>query len=74
MREKYAIELKYPVNGQYPEQMYSFVKDIKFMEELVERGFTQNCCVSLVSSRPFYKGINEKGINESETRSLSRND
>ena len=31
MREKYAIELKCPVNGQYPEQMYSFVKDIKFM-------------------------------------------
>ena len=32
--EKYAIELKYPLNGQYPEQMFSFVKDIKFMEEL----------------------------------------
>lgn len=27
--EKYAIELKCPLNGQYPEQMYSFVKDIK---------------------------------------------
>ena len=27
--EKYAIELKHPLNGQYPEQMYSFVKDIK---------------------------------------------
>ena len=24
--ESYAVELKYPVNGQYPEQMYSFVK------------------------------------------------
>lgn len=32
--EKYAIELKYPQNGQYPEQMFSCVKDIKFMEEL----------------------------------------
>ena len=30
--EKYAIELKYPQNGQYPEQMFSCVKDIKFME------------------------------------------
>ena len=37
--EKYAIELKYPQNGQYPEQMFSCVKDIKFMEELRERGF-----------------------------------
>ena len=35
--EKYAIELKCPLNGQYPEQMYSFVKDIKFMEELKNR-------------------------------------
>ena len=34
-KEKYAIELKYPQNGQYPEQMFSFVKDIKFMEMLV---------------------------------------
>lgn len=31
--EKYAIELKYPKNGQYPEQMFSFIKDIKFMEQ-----------------------------------------
>lgn len=38
-REKYAIELKYPLNGQYPEQMYSFIKDIKFMEELKKAGF-----------------------------------
>ena len=31
---KFAIELKYPQNGQYPEQMFSFVKDIAFMEQL----------------------------------------
>lgn len=24
--ERYALELKHPLNGQYPEQMYSFVK------------------------------------------------
>lgn len=35
MNEKYAIELKYPLNGQHPEQMYAFTKDIKFMEELI---------------------------------------
>ena len=28
--EKHAIELKYPVNGQYPETMFSFIKDIIF--------------------------------------------
>lgn len=32
--EKMAIELKFPLNGQYPEQMFSFIKDICFMEEL----------------------------------------
>ena len=39
--EIYAIELKFPNNGQYPEAMYSIVKDIKFIEELKEEGFTK---------------------------------
>lgn len=43
--EKYAIELKFPNNGQHPEQMYSFVKDVKFMEEVKERGFTKTAAV-----------------------------
>lgn len=60
--EKYAIELKCPLNGQYPEQMYSFVKDIKFMEQLKERGFTKACCVTLVSDKPFYQGKKNEGI------------
>lgn len=60
--EKYAIEHKCPLNGQYPEQMYSFVKDIKFMEELKSRGFTKTATVTLVSDRPFYEGRNNEGI------------
>ena len=60
--EKYAIELKCPLNGQYPEQMYSFVKDIKFMEELKSRGFTKTATVTLVSDRPFYEGRNNEDI------------
>jgi len=60
--EKYAIELKCPLNGQYPEQMYSFVKDIKFMEQLKERGFAKNYCVTLVSHKPFYEGKVNGGI------------
>src|SRR5215471_413115 len=35
----YAIEVKYPRNGQYPEQMFSFCKDIAFAEELHAAGF-----------------------------------
>ena len=60
--EKHAIELKRPLNGQYPEQMYSFVKDIKFMEELKENGFTKTAVVVLVSHKPFYEGKNNQGI------------
>jgi len=55
--EKYAIELKYPTNGQFPEQMYSFVKDVRFMEQLKNKeGFTNTFCVVLVLQSPFYRG------------------
>lgn len=60
--EKYAIELKHPLNGQHPEQMYSFAKDIKFMEELKDRGFNKTACVVLVCDRSFYEGKMNTGI------------
>ena len=60
--EKYAIELKYPLNGQYPERMYSFAKDIAFMEQLVESGFDGAYCVTLVNDRNFYSGKKTDGI------------
>lgn len=60
--ELYAIELKYPRNGQYPEQMYAFTKDILFMEQLKENGFTQTCAVALVEERPYYEGSQADGI------------
>lgn len=62
MTEKYAIELKHPLNGQYPEQMYSFTKDLKFMEELRDRGFNKTVCVALVSDKPFYEGKVNNGV------------
>ncbi|OQB16098.1 MAG: hypothetical protein BWY15_00227 [Firmicutes bacterium ADurb.Bin193] len=62
LSEKYAIELKCPNNGQYPEQLYSFTKDIKFMEQLHENGFDKTYCVSFVSSKPFYSGTINEGI------------
>ena len=62
--ECYAIELKYPRNGQYPEEMYSFIKDIKFMEQLKEAGFKETYCITLVdnSSKPFFMGNKDDGI------------
>ncbi len=56
MSEKYAIELKYPRNGQYPEQMYSFVKDITFMEQLKTEGFDATFSMVLVDDKLFYEG------------------
>lgn len=60
--DRYAVELKYPTNGQYPEQLYSFVKDIKFMEQLKEHGFSKTYTVALVRDRPFYEGKDNSGI------------
>jgi len=61
-KEKYAVELKCPLNGQYPEQMYAFVKDLKFMEELKHLGFSRTYSLVLVSDRPFYQGDNISSI------------
>ncbi len=55
-KKKYAIELKYPRNGQYPEQMFMFIKDIKFMEEVKELGFDKAFALVLVDDPLFYSG------------------
>lgn len=60
--ERYAIELKYPLNGQYTEQMFSFVKDIKFMEEMKDAGFNAAYCLTLVEDKNFYSGQKQDGI------------
>lgn len=52
-QERYAIELKFPRNGQYPEQMYSFIKDIRFMEQVESAGFTKTFCICMVDDKNF---------------------
>jgi len=54
-----AIELKFPRNGQHPEQMYSFCKDIRFMEDVSKmygpaNGFEKTFCLTLVDDKLFY--------------------
>ncbi len=58
-----AIELKFPHNGQYPEQMFSFCKDIQFLEELLKAGFKKAYLVIFANERPFYSGncVSNKG-------------
>lgn len=53
---KLAIELKYPRNGQYPEQMFSFCKDIAFAEELRQAGFHHTALLVFADDRGFYSG------------------
>lgn len=54
-KERYAIELKFPVNGQYPEEMYAFVTDMQFMEEVKKyAGFQETYCITLVNNPNFY--------------------
>jgi hypothetical protein len=60
-KEKLAIEIKFPVNGQYPEQMFKFCKDIKFLEELKAEGFKNNLFIAFANHPNFWKssGKNE---------------
>lgn len=53
---KYAIELKYPTHeqGQVPEHMYAFLKDIAFCEGLVKERFDAAYAVTLVDSDLYY--------------------
>ena len=54
--ERVAIEVKFPRNGQYPEQMFSFCKDIAFVEQLVAAGFNSGFFVVAADDPLFYKG------------------
>ena len=60
IKEKYAIELKFPINGQYPEQMKKFIEDMKFMKEIYDVWKDENLedcntyCLTLVNDSNFY--------------------
>jgi hypothetical protein len=51
-----VIELKYPRNGQVPESMFSFCKDIAFLEQLVSSGFQSAYFLALADDPLFYSG------------------
>ncbi len=61
MREKYAIELKYPRNGEFPNEMFKFIQDIRFMEELKENGFDRTFVLTVVEQEGFYLPKREDG-------------
>ena len=57
-----AFELKFLRNGQYPEQMYSFCKDVAFLEQLVKQGLEESYFVAVVDDPLFYSGPRKTGI------------
>ena len=61
-KDKIAIELKYPRNGQVPEQMFSFLKDVQFLEELKDSGFGECYFLALAEDRLFHEGDKIDGI------------
>jgi hypothetical protein len=54
-KEKHCIELKFPTNGQYPEQMFSSCKDIKFLEQLTVSGFNECYFLMFANDPLFYR-------------------
>ena len=51
-----AIELKYPRNGRHPEEMFSFCKDIAFVEQLIQAGFSSGYFLVVTEDPLFYSG------------------
>ena len=54
--ERYAFELKFPRNGQYPETMFSCCADIEFLEQLTRNGFVGGLFVMAAEDRLFHSG------------------
>lgn len=48
--------MKFPLNGEYPETMYNFIKDINFCEQLCKNGFTDAYAFSIVNDKLYYSG------------------
>lgn len=59
---KLAVELKFPRQGQHPEQMFAACIDIVFLEELVDAGFQAGLFIMVVDDPLFYSGRETEGI------------
>ena len=60
--KKLAAELKFPRNGQHPEQMFKAIQDLAFLEQLVAGGFISGAFVMPVDDPLFYSGRDQTGI------------
>ena len=58
----HAIEIKFPRNGQYPEQMFSFCKDVLFLEQLAMVGVGPSWFLVIADDHLFWEGQERDGI------------
>jgi hypothetical protein len=57
------MELKMPMNGQVPEQIFKFVEDIKFLEKLKSTGIFSKCyLIAVTNDSNFWQGNIDGGI------------
>lgn len=61
-KERHCIEIKFPVNGQHPEQMFKICEDIRFLEQLTEAGFRESYSLVLTADHLFYSDGGDEGI------------
>jgi len=54
-KKKYCIEIKFPTQGQHPEQMFKSCKDIAFLEQLKDTGFTKLYFLMFTDDELFYE-------------------
>ena len=57
-----AIELKFPRQGQHPEQMFSACTDLLFLEQLVDAKFSKGVFIMVVDDDLFVRGRDTTGI------------
>lgn len=58
----HAIEIKFPRSGQHPEQMFSFCKDVLFLEQLTQNGFGTSWFLGIADDHLFWEGPDRMGI------------
>jgi hypothetical protein len=56
-----ALELKMPMNGKVPEEMYAFIEDIKFLEE-IKLKFHECYFITVTNDQLFWEGREKNGI------------
>ena len=68
--KKYAIELKYLKNEAYPYRMFQCIKDMRFMNDVLEAGIDESYCVVVTENRGFYESTSEKNKHLHENKKL----